>query len=105
MIKPDWSGAPKWAQFVAMDSSGAWYWYAERPVLDVNLGIWCAGGHRTEAHKFQRWEDSLSARGNASTAIRLTESGKAYGVTLDDWIAQGWHPETLVANGYAEPVP
>lgn len=103
MIRPEWNTAPRWANFVAMDSSGAWYWYSERPVLDASLGMWCAGGHNTEAVKFQSWQESLSVREGSLPPVELTESGRAFGVTLDDWRQQGWTDETLIANGYARP--
>lgn len=31
MIKPDWNTAPWWAQWLAMDSCGKWYWYEFEP--------------------------------------------------------------------------
>ncbi len=27
----DWSTAPEWANWLAMDSDGAWYWYEDKP--------------------------------------------------------------------------
>lgn len=29
--KPDWKDAPEWAEYLAMDEDGAWYWYEARP--------------------------------------------------------------------------
>jgi hypothetical protein len=31
-IKPDWRGAPVWANFLAQDGDGEWYWFECRPV-------------------------------------------------------------------------
>lgn len=31
--KPDWEKAPEWAQFLAMDSSGQWFWFVNEPRL------------------------------------------------------------------------
>jgi len=31
MVKPDWKDAPEWAQWVAMDADGVWFWYEEKP--------------------------------------------------------------------------
>lgn len=31
MSKPDWKDAPEWAQWLAMDENGVWYWYACQP--------------------------------------------------------------------------
>lgn len=33
MSKPSWDDAPEWAQFVAQDQSGAWYWYEYEPSM------------------------------------------------------------------------
>ena len=27
----DWTQAPPWAKYAAMDEDGCWFWYAERP--------------------------------------------------------------------------
>lgn len=37
---PDWSQAPAWAQWWAMDTDGWHYWYSEQPELKENLGYW-----------------------------------------------------------------
>lgn len=31
MKTPDWSQAPEWANYVAMDENGAWFWFSEEP--------------------------------------------------------------------------
>jgi len=31
--KPDWKDAPEWAQYLAMDEGGQWYWYEDEPTL------------------------------------------------------------------------
>lgn len=33
-MKPDWSEAPSWAKFLAMDSNGGWTWYEHIPYRD-----------------------------------------------------------------------
>jgi len=32
MSKPDWKNAPEWAEWLAMDSNGEWYFYEELPI-------------------------------------------------------------------------
>lgn len=27
----DWTQAPPWARYAAMDANGDWFWYAEKP--------------------------------------------------------------------------
>ena len=36
--KPDWSTAPKWAKFLAMDHNLIWTWWQCEPTL--TRGIW-----------------------------------------------------------------
>lgn len=40
MIKPEWSNAPEWANYMAMDQSGKWFWFENEPKLDEAEGIW-----------------------------------------------------------------
>lgn len=30
-MKPSWDDAPAWANYLAMDKSGRWYWYEYKP--------------------------------------------------------------------------
>jgi hypothetical protein len=31
--KPSWEGAPEWAEWLAQDSDGGWFWFIDRPVI------------------------------------------------------------------------
>lgn len=31
-MKPSWEIAPDWANWLAQDESGVWYWFEERPI-------------------------------------------------------------------------
>lgn len=33
MSKPNWANAPEWANYLAMDSDGAWWWFEVAPSL------------------------------------------------------------------------
>ena len=30
--KPDWKGAPEWANYLAQDMNGVWYWFEFEPI-------------------------------------------------------------------------
>jgi hypothetical protein len=107
MIGPDWKRAPPWAKFVAMDSSGAWWWYEERPALAEDLGIWTASGHKTAAVVHQGWVSSLSERDAKGDpcAIRLIGDAAKDPASVEDWLRAGWTPEQMIEHGYAERVP
>lgn len=38
--RPTWDRAPTWAQWLAQDGNGSWYWYAERPSYDEQNRRW-----------------------------------------------------------------
>jgi hypothetical protein len=40
MNKPSWSDAPKWANYLAMDGDGRWYWYEREPHWDDDKFDW-----------------------------------------------------------------
>lgn len=62
MMKPDWKDAPEWAQYVAMDSDGCWFWYECKPFRSAFE--W----HRqdnTKSKAFEQlvdWQDTLQER-------------------------------------------
>ncbi len=39
-MKPEWKDAPKWANWLAQDANGDWYWYKEKPEPDSANHIW-----------------------------------------------------------------
>lgn len=43
-MKPDWKGAPEWANWLAMDGDGMWFWHEYEPEFvpahGVHLGWW-----------------------------------------------------------------
>lgn len=59
-MKPSWNDAPPWAKWLAMDSSGKWYWYEREP--DVGYEIWAYGGQYQEAGDGKTWTDTLEPR-------------------------------------------
>lgn len=65
-MKPNWDDAPKWARFTAQDSSGDWYWYEERPYVDI--GYWAVEKRDSKwervKHYRTTWKDSVQERPN-----------------------------------------
>lgn len=64
----NWNDAPEWAEYVAMDESGEWWWYEKEPddaPQEYGDGFWCNGGIETEygdLYGGQWWGDSLQER-------------------------------------------
>jgi len=39
-VKPSWENAPDWAQWLAQDEDGSWWWYGAKP--EWSDGFWWA---------------------------------------------------------------
>jgi hypothetical protein len=62
-MKPDWKDAPEWAQYVAMDEDGDWYWYELKPeLLDTCWLQSVSGQFDLVRFPFPEWQDSLEER-------------------------------------------
>lgn len=48
-MKPNWQYAPTWANYLAMDPSGEWWWYEFEPTFD-GAAWWSHKGGRTNQH-------------------------------------------------------
>lgn len=60
-MKPDWKDAPEWANYLAMDEDGKWYWYEHEPVLMG--GYWTVKrGSFSSAETEQHWTETKEAR-------------------------------------------
>lgn len=60
MYKPDWKDAPEWAQYLAMDPDGSWWWYASKP--RVTKYGWESRGLCDKAGNTVAWDGSLQER-------------------------------------------
>jgi hypothetical protein len=61
----DWSRAPDWARYVAMDEDGEWYWYGLRPRTCEDADCWFGGGqldYYKETGCWVGWRSSLVER-------------------------------------------
>jgi hypothetical protein len=63
-MKPNWDDAPEWANYVAQDQTGKWYWYSHQPI--ASEGYWAVpqDDGRWDAATVQEdaWKDTLRAR-------------------------------------------
>lgn len=60
MNKPDWKDAPEWAQYLAQDADGDWYWYEQLPY--ASFEGWSPDGKHQLAAVFDTWQDTLEGR-------------------------------------------
>lgn len=61
----DWSKAPYWANFAAMDSNGDWWWHEKRPI--ANDEFWFQPGVSQRFGWSPTWRETLSGRSTQST--------------------------------------
>ena len=60
-MKPDWKDAPEWANYLAMDAGGAWYWHEKKPKVEDEE--WCGkGGWELADLDEGYWEKSLEKK-------------------------------------------
>ena len=59
-MKPSWDEAPEWANWLAMDDAGYWFWYQEKPIL--RSGCFVAAGGKVSLAPYSRWKESLERR-------------------------------------------
>jgi len=61
---PDWATAPEWANYVAMDRDGKWYWYEFEPYAETN--IWNVNVEHAGKYEmvdlYCNWQESLQKR-------------------------------------------
>lgn len=66
MVKPDWNRSPAWAEYLAMDDDGQWYWYECMPELNTGTWVHPEGTQTQPAYPFiASHEETLEARPDA----------------------------------------
>ena len=43
-MKPDWDSAPEWAEYMAIDEDGSWWWFEKEPEWKEMFGMWGSRG-------------------------------------------------------------
>lgn len=63
-MKPDWKDAPEWANFLAMDADGDWYWYMAKPQIECPTDSYWAnvGRYQKAGHTINPWQETLERR-------------------------------------------
>jgi hypothetical protein len=58
----DWSQAPSWAKFAAMNADGCWTWFEEKPTFYLRNLTWYRGGKWEEIDTAELAQGSLQER-------------------------------------------
>ncbi len=70
MSKPDWKYAPEWAQWLAMDRNGTWWWFRYEPKRSSIL--WASEGYYERAIPATPWSETLEPRTSPAPAVDST---------------------------------
>ena len=60
-MQPDWSTAPDWANYWALDTDG-FFWFENKPEWDESWLCWVKGGRTELNYTCQLIKDSLQQR-------------------------------------------
>lgn len=63
-MNPDWSNAPEWANYFAMDADGTWWWHELKPTIEnKSQSEWYSEGKMMYAFGLNLdWQNSMKAR-------------------------------------------
>lgn len=67
-MKLSWNDAPEWAQYLAMDSNGAWYWYSHKPTVEDGDYVWYFVDGRYKRADSD-WKESLESRPEPEVSV------------------------------------
>jgi hypothetical protein len=62
---PDWSSAPEWAMWWAVDANGGAYWHTDKPSATVDENAWLANDSMewdVTSMVCPNWRETLTAR-------------------------------------------
>lgn len=62
MRKPSWDDAPEWAQWLAQDGDGAWWWCEAEPKAAHTIEEWITASRVAEASYAHNWRETLEER-------------------------------------------
>lgn len=112
-MQVDWSEAPEWANWYAIDEDGKGHWYECEPVISRNLNVWDNenGGIFALSDRrigyYEEWEQSERKRPNTNTPNPPTTKHPHYhkptnGVETVDvyWVLNAWKVDCH-ATGHA----
>ena len=68
----DWSKAPAWANYAAMDKDGEWYWYENEPTPAAGLWVADPGSEFDRVYDIDHpdWRTTLTTRPDAQPPTR-----------------------------------
>ena len=87
-MKPNWEDAPNWAEYLAQDMGGMWFWYGEKPHRYHGDTAWCCDSDVKFEHASYgdggnpKWEETLENRKSCRNCKHREASYDAQGGIL-----------------------
>lgn len=60
--KPDWKDAPEWANYLAQDADGDWFWYEHKPECSYSMWGTHTGRCQISTTTNAAWKSTLEER-------------------------------------------
>jgi len=78
MTKPNWNDAPEWAEWLAQEENGDWFWHEEKPIVSI-LRIWREHNGRVclasrGSKRNPEWHKTLEHRSEAQVPNEETQA-------------------------------
>lgn len=72
MSKPSWESAPDWANWLAMDSNGVWFWYENEPHIEDKTRFLAEGKCLEVPAYADGWQNSVEKRPAVSSSESIS---------------------------------
>jgi len=74
-MKPDWNNAPSWANWLAQDECGQWFWHELEPEFDPDSGFWLSERNHYHAGDDRRNSDAFDTLEQRPTTTHERRDG------------------------------
>ena len=83
-MKPKWSEAPEWANFLAMDADGKWWWFRNKPIVGDSQWVCQPNNMVSRAGLTDNgWRDTCEQRGPFKRYVVAKAEGSRFAYVMD----------------------
>lgn len=94
--KPSWNDAPEWANWLAQDHDGKWWWYKSEPFMAAAVEKFYDGGQYLQVNHGKvigNWQDTLEQRPETATKEQVMKGQEEGGIEqIQSWYEKGENP-------------
>lgn len=77
-MKPDWKDAPEWAQWLAQDKDGRWFWYQNKPALLDDCWDLVGANYEECDPQNTEWTNTLEKKPEEQQTMTKVDMNKQY---------------------------